>query len=310
MKRELPTNSSKPRKNPPNKRPRPFARKGPAPQERLRSSEAAWRMVIDAEEKEGLCRKGVRRWHLDKFIPREDALQLARISAVESAMRWDPSKKTSFFSYAIDNMQGCRRDVYPYIETVHIPYYMREASEFMNKWLGAHPGKTREDFFASDDFVSLAESKTCTPENIEDGLRRMEKAHFPLHGETAFNSFSSSDEEDRWEAGKIIREMGKEDSGFNNGTELLPPEQTVLLRTLSSNLKSALRKLDRRKRNNVPMGKVLSMRFGLNGYRRGRELWEIAEKFGFTKQRAHTIVKTALEMLEKDPRLKRINTEL
>ncbi|MBD3389991.1 hypothetical protein GF415_03495 [Candidatus Micrarchaeota archaeon] len=310
MQRELPTNPSKARKNSRDQKPRPFARKGPAPQERLRSSETAWKMVMDAEEKEGLCHKGVRRWHLDKFIPSEDALQLARISAVESAMKWDPSEKTSFSKYALDNMRSCWREVYPYIETVHIPYYMREALEFMNKWLESNPGKTREDFFASNDFIFLAESKKCTPASIEDGIRRMKRAHFPLHGETAFNSFSSSDEGERWEAKTIMREMDKGDSGFNNGTELLPPEQAVFHNALSSALKSALRKLDIKKSNRVPMGKVISMRFGMNGYKRMRELREIAERFGFTKQRAHTVVKTALEMLEKDPRLRRINMEL
>jgi len=302
MTRPLSTNlarASTPKKNKP--KPKFPKRKNP---KYLRSTEAAWTLVREADVYRSLIRTGIIYWNLDRQIPHEDARQLATISAFQSALRWNPAKHPDFFIHAIHEMKSCWREITEMSSVVHVPAYMVEALERRGKWLKKNPTKEPKDFFASKSFAQFIERTKCDPEEVRNNLPRAALALHSISEFDAFNSVVSATAQEKAQAKYVLQKMPKDTSGNFASSGLSIQERYTLIEAVGRAANVALRTLDARGR------KILSMRFGINGYKREHEWGEIGKAFGFSKQRAAKLGLGLIKSLKKDAQLFEVWEEL
>ncbi|MBD3397467.1 sigma-70 family RNA polymerase sigma factor [Candidatus Micrarchaeota archaeon] len=251
----------------------------------LRGSEDANRIM---EEHLELVPLIIRKRSLTRHISYVEAEQLARISLLKSAFKWDG--KRDFRKYAMKNSMDTWRGVYREAETVFVPAYIRSEAEAYSAWSNQNPSGTFEEYaeergipVKDRDFLkkviprhrgSLSALKTGKPKSPEEGAMEAMESN-PLRLSRHSEHYLSGKE-----AGETPLEA-LEASQFREATHAL------------------LGFLPERQR------RIVSMHFGLNGFKPLR-LSEIAQEYGISKQRVSQIILHSLKGISDNPEARKI----
>lgn len=226
----------------------------------------------------------IRKRDLTRHVSYAEAEQLARISLLKSAFKWDGS--SNFRSYAIRNSVDTWRGVYTEAETVYVPPYLRAEAEAYSTWLQRNPSGTFEEYaknkgIPESEWVffrkelpkhrgSLSALGTGKPKTREEeGMEALESNPVKLSGRSPFYM-----------------------------EELVPyksPEEALESAQFRDAVYGLLGFLPKKER------KIVSMYFGLNGSV-PLSLAEIGKKYGVSKQRINQIILHGLESISKNPK--------
>ncbi len=221
--------------------------------------------------------------NLTRYVSHAEAEQLARISLLKSAFKWDGTR--DFREYAMQNSIDTWRGVYNEAGTVYVPPHVRARAEGYSKWLQSNPSGTFEEY-AKDNGIpekewefykkelpkhrgslyALATGKTKNTE--EEGLEALES-----------NPVRLSD----------ASPASPEKPGLYDN-----PEDALEASQFREGVNALLNFLPKRER------KIVSMYFGLNGSA-PMQLSEIGKRYGVTKQRISQIILRGLRGISKNP---------
>ncbi|MFP3949943.1 MAG: sigma-70 family RNA polymerase sigma factor [Candidatus Micrarchaeia archaeon] len=251
----------------------------PVPDPR-RSSEDANRIL---EENLDLVPIIIRKRNLTRHLSYSEAEQLARISLLKSAFRWDGIRE--FRSYAMQNSVDTWRSVYREAETVYVPPHVRARAEGYSKWCQRNPSGTFDEY---------AEEM-----NIPEKEREFYRGELPKHNgsllalKTGKPKIFGEEMQEALESNPVklstlsFLSTEKKDPQEN-------PEDALEASQFREGVHALLGFLPKRER------KMVSMYFGLNGYG-PMQLSEIGEKYGISKQRISQIILRGLEGISKNP---------